>query len=407
MSAIHAQVSILAIGTELTTGQITNRNAAWISEKLVNLGAVVVLHETVADDRAAIAQALDRCSSVSRIIVVCGGLGPTTDDFTRECIADWLHSPLEFYEPTWTKIETRLTQLGVPVAPSNRQQAFYPKGSKVLNNPLGTADAFVCTHQDGHLYVLPGPPREIEAIWNENQLDEKLRKVLPPEITPSTLHTWSCLGVSEAHLGELTEKALEGSRFLTGYRAHRPYVEVKVWVPTLRSAESQSWFLKLESVIGKWVVGRNGEDLAQKLLNLLKNSKQYQSIDILEAGTAGTLTERLAPLLRKAENRDLALKVTVASEWQTPSNPADWVQEVLFHADENATLAIAGPDFDGAWHLGLKLGEKEFKDSIIFPLRPAPQLVTKPSAITGEFYDRSRAYAIEAALQRWASLMLR
>src|SRR2546423_11411812 len=123
------RASVLAIGTELTTGQITNRNAPWISERLVQLGVEVVLHETVADDRSAIEAALNRCSQVSRLIFVTGGLGPTTDDFTRECIAQWAGRKLHFYEESWKKIVTRLSRLGIPVAEANRQQCFLPHGS--------------------------------------------------------------------------------------------------------------------------------------------------------------------------------------------------------------------------------------------------------------------------------------
>src|SRR4051812_12548700 len=115
------KASILAVGTELTSGQITNRNAAWISEKLVDLGIHVVLHETVADDRPMIRGALDRCAQVSQLIFVTGGLGPTTDDFTREVIADWLGQKLEFHEDAWQKILTRLGVYGIPIAESNRQ----------------------------------------------------------------------------------------------------------------------------------------------------------------------------------------------------------------------------------------------------------------------------------------------
>src|SRR6478735_2622376 len=82
--------SILAIGTELTTGQISNTNASWLSARLVDLGYDVVLHETVADDRRMITDALNRCSALSRFLFVMGGLGPTTDDFTRDVIAQWV-----------------------------------------------------------------------------------------------------------------------------------------------------------------------------------------------------------------------------------------------------------------------------------------------------------------------------
>lgn len=412
MNTLANKASILAIGTELTTGQIINRNAAWISEKLVELGADIVLHETVADDRAAIALALDRCSSVSQLIFVCGGLGPTTDDFTRDCIAAWLKVPLEYYAPTWTKIENRLTRLGVPVASSNKQQAYYPLGSTVLTNPQGTADGFECRHLELKLWVLPGPPREIEAIWSENHLDEKIRALLPAQLNRSLLSTWSCMGVSEAQLGEITEKALEGSGFVTGYRAHRPYIEVKVWVPQDLETSSASWFAKLEAAIGKWVVTRKGEDLAVRLLAQIKSAREAKNsprnlpgnlnegIDILEAGTQGALSERLGAILRKTENKDFAPEFTFASEWERPADPEHWMREVLSQATEDTTLAIAGPSANGVWHIGIKLGQNQSQANVTFPFSVAP---LKSGALSGEFFDRSRSYAIEMAFQNWLS----
>src|SRR4051794_23818144 len=108
MNHLRGKASILAIGTELTTGQITNRNAAWISEQLVNLGAEVVLHEVVADEHQHIREALERCGKVSQLVFVTGGLGPTSDDFTRNVVAEWLGQPLEFDDPSWKRIVSRL-----------------------------------------------------------------------------------------------------------------------------------------------------------------------------------------------------------------------------------------------------------------------------------------------------------
>ena len=110
----QGKASILAVGTELTTGQITNRNAAWISERLTSLGVEVVLHETVPDERNRILHALQNCEQHSQFIFVTGGLGPTSDDFTREVIAQWLKKPLLFDPETWNQVTDRLKRIGIP-----------------------------------------------------------------------------------------------------------------------------------------------------------------------------------------------------------------------------------------------------------------------------------------------------
>jgi len=390
--SLAAKASVLAIGTELTTGQITNRNASWISQQLVNMGIDVVLHETVADDRAAISRALDRCWETSRLIFVSGGLGPTTDDFTRDVISEWLKAPLEFYEPSWIKIQNRLQQFGIPVAPSNRQQAFYPQGAEVLKNLQGTADGFSCrVESTGRMWVLPGPPREISAIWKGNDLPSMIARELPENVEPLELLTWECLGKSEAELGELTEAALAGSGFQTGYRAHRPYVEVKLWVPRSRLKESEKWITLLESAIGPWVVARNDDDLPKQLIALLKRA---EAIDIVDACSAGMLIERLGSHFRSPAGREVAQNLTVATEWEAVSSPSDWVRQVLSEADEEAlTLAVAGITSNGEWAVGLKENGRLYHEVLQSPLKGIKQDL--------ELLDRSRAFAVEFALKKW------
>jgi molybdenum cofactor synthesis domain-containing protein len=393
---LAVQASILAVGTELTTGQITNRNAAWLSERLVNLGIQVVLHETVPDDRPAILRALDRCWECSRLVFVCGGLGPTTDDFTREVIAQWLDRPLEFYEPSWTKIQTRLQKFGIPVAPSNRQQAFYPQGAEVLKNSHGTADAFSCRidreGEVGKIWVLPGPPREIEAVWKDNSVLDQIADELPEGIEPLKLLTWECLGKSEAELGEITEKAVAGSGLQTGYRAHRPYVEVKLWVPESQLASHERWIQQLDAAIRPWVVAKNGEDLGRQFVQLIQRADE---IDVLDACSAGFLMERLGPLLRSQSGRDAARNMTLVTEWDAVPSPTDWVSRVLSEADDEAlTLAIAGISLTGEWALGLKEYGRVHQETLQSPWKD-PELI-----------ERTRAYTVEFALKKWRDWLL-
>lgn len=379
--------SILAIGTELTTGQITNRNAAWISSKLTDFGVETVLHETVADDRAMILSALDRCRQVSSLIFVTGGLGPTTDDFTREVIADWLRKPLKFYEPSWTKIQARLTRFGIPVAESNRQQCFYPEGAQVIPNEQGTADAFTSPLESGQLWVLPGPPREVESVWNAAIQSQVHAQV--PHLKPLHLLTWQCIGKSEAELGEITERALAGSGLPTGYRAHRPYVEVKVWCTDEDMRMKSAALEALDRAIAPWVATKQGADLAARLLNLCAGTEELEIADSL---SGGILAERIGVLLREPTYSTRADAVIISTEWLVPANPLSWVEQALSDADPTTTtLAIAGFTSSGEWALGLSQeGGAKRAESLRTPYRGA------------ELLDRSRRYAVELALKRWS-----
>jgi nicotinamide-nucleotide amidase len=384
------KASILAIGTELTSGQITNRNAAWISERLVDLGVETVLHETVADDRAMIRVALDRCREVSQLVFVTGGLGPTTDDFTREVIADWLDKPLQFYEPSWKKIQERLTRFGIRVAESNRQQCFYPEGAQVIVNAQGTADAFTAplslSSGEGQLWVLPGPPREVEAVWTE-AIEAQVR-ARAPHLKPLKLLTWQCIGKSEAELGEITERALAGSGLQTGYRAHRPYVEIKVWC-TDEDMRTQAAALEaLDQAITPWVATRQGADLAARLLRLAAYADE---IEVADACSGGVLAERLGALLREPQYEEQAAATILMTEWLSPEDPLAWVEQALEDADASTlTLVIAGFTNDGEWAIGLRSeGGAPRTESSRTPYRGT------------ELMDRSRRYAVELALKRW------
>src|SRR5690606_23196805 len=117
--------------------------------------------------------ALDAATS-SDLVFITGGLGPTTDDFTREAISEWSGLSLEFRQQSWTKIQQRLTDRGISVAQSNRQQCFFPVGSTVFENSEGTADGFHLavsskSHARGsELLVLPGPPAEGKHLWESS-----------------------------------------------------------------------------------------------------------------------------------------------------------------------------------------------------------------------------------------------
>lgn len=283
--------SILAVGTEITTGEIINGNAAWISRQLVDLGYVVDLHISVADDRDAIQNALAQCSSMSTLIFVTGGLGPTTDDFTRDEIAKFIDRPLTWHEPSWQHILNRLSSLNTIVAESNKQQCWFPDGSEILSNPEGTAAGFSFFDQkrNAELIVLPGPPQEIAAIWRLH-LNDKLQSNVPAD-QKLILKRWITMGLSESKLGEIVEDTLKGSGLTTGYRSRIPYIDIKVWVPALREKEFLSlWSPKLETAVEKWLIGHDNDDLAQKALELCPPGIP---VYIFDYATCGLLASRL------------------------------------------------------------------------------------------------------------------
>ncbi len=388
------KAAILAVGTELTTGQIINRNASWLSEKITSLGIEVILHETVADDRPRIHEAITRCFHAAQWVFITGGLGPTTDDFTREVVSEWAELPLEFDEPSWNRIVARISSLGISVAESNRQQCYFPQGAEILANPEGTASGFTFLtskpEAEGRIWVLPGPPSEVAAIWTQGI--EKTLKTLHPKTIPIRLLTWQCMGKSEAELGEITEKALAGSGLQTGYRAHRPFVEIKVWCDPAAIEAKKPWLEQLQKVLAPWIMTVDGEDLAQRLLNRLEG---YDAVDLIDQATSGDLARRLGSLLRTPQYQHLAMNLTLLTEWKAIESSEPTIKNLLDEADpDTLTLALTGYSVDGRATIGLKLGAKTFETEIRSPY-PHPQWI-----------ERTRPYVLERALKIWSDWIL-
>lgn len=350
MSVFRA--TILAVGTELTTGQITNRNAAWIGDRLSRLGFSVTLQETVPDDRALILGALERCSRDSELLVITGGLGPTTDDFTRDVVADWAGRALEYHEPSWTKIIARLTDRGIRVSESNRRQCHYPAGAVVLDNAEGTADAFRLEVGDAGavpVVVLPGPPREGQHVWDRH-LDAWLRARFAG-LAPMRVERFHCLGVGEAILGEIVEKAVADSGVAgiqTGYRFSLPYVEVKLMLPaSIPPRDADAAIAQVASEIAPYAVARGDQDLARMFLDALAREKPAGLATVLDLGSDGALSARLLGELKRSEYHALAPHLELMSRFGIDSDPStlpDSSNDWLFALFPNGRAAIVGPD---------------------------------------------------------------
>jgi molybdenum cofactor synthesis domain-containing protein len=297
------RASILTIGTEVSTGQIVNSNAAWIADQLVNLKMNPVWHLTVPDDEREMIDALNLAAARSRLLFITGGLGPTADDITRQVVSRWWGDALEFQPGSWEKIIQRFQMLGIVPPESNKQQCFFPSQSRVLDNPAGTADAFYLQRKDLQVWVLPGPPEEIKAIWRSSIQKQLLE--LGRDSDAFRLFRWHLIGKSESAVGEIVEAAIAGSTLVSGYRPHAPYIEVKIWCRQSELALNQSWLDKLDAALNPWLIGRDDEDSIDRLL---QRFRAFSHIMVRDYGSSGAFTDRLGQAWRKMGNADLRLE---------------------------------------------------------------------------------------------------
>src|SRR3954466_7433496 len=162
----RARAAIVCIGTELTRGEINNTNATWLAERLTALGLGVSCIESVADDPAAIQRTLDQVSAHNRIVAATGGLGPTTDDITSATVASWLGVARVRDAQVLAGLEARLARAGRSLTASNSQQADFPEGAEILENPNGTAPGFGVQRGSCRLFFRPGVPREMKPMFD-------------------------------------------------------------------------------------------------------------------------------------------------------------------------------------------------------------------------------------------------
>lgn len=326
------KVSVLSTGTELTNGQTLNRNSAWISAELKKQGIDASLHITLPDNEQKILQAIDFCAAQSDVIFVTGGLGPTTDDFTRKVISTWTELPLEFSQSTWERIQQYLQNRGVTPRENQKQQCYFPQGSNILSNAAGTADGFICEkfHQIENqkrkitFIVLPGPPREIETLWKDH-LDLWLKQKTK-HIDFSVTQSWDTLGLPESEVDEIVWAALTELKkdfpMEVGFREHLPYIEVKLTYPKSVEFTAQVYVEKVNKALSHVTVLKNFEKADQLFIEIIKD----QSFAFYDFATGGALHQSLSSSLKKSKDW----------MWKQSKEPMD----SDFFSDEENFLAL-------------------------------------------------------------------
>lgn len=159
------KAEILAVGTEILLGDIINTNAQFISKELASLGIDVYRQEVIGDNEDRLLEAIKEIFYRSDILICTGGLGPTEDDLTKETICKYFNADLELHEESLEELKNYYKRLDRPMTESNLKQVYFPKESKVLSNPNGTAPGMILEKNDKVAVILPGPPREMKPMF--------------------------------------------------------------------------------------------------------------------------------------------------------------------------------------------------------------------------------------------------
>lgn len=260
------KAALIATGNEIVSGQILNSNTSWLANELSKEGLDIHFHMAVLDNKDDLLKSLQwlKGEGINHIFM-CGGLGPTRDDLTRQIVADFCEKDFDFYEPRWVELEENLKSRCITPRQGHKWQCYFPLGATHLINTVGTAWGFQTETKDKNLkiWTLPGPPNEFENVYL-NSIKPWLRDNIHNN---KTLITWQCFNTPESEVAHITEEALKGCTYEVGYRASPPITEVKLWVPNYE-VKNNKWCKALDNLYSEMLYSKNGFDYFNKVLSL-------------------------------------------------------------------------------------------------------------------------------------------
>jgi len=290
------QCGIVSIGNELITGQCVDTNAAWLSGRLVELGAEIVMHLTVGDDEARIADAIRRAMAGGDLVVVTGGLGPTGDDVTRAALASALNVGLLEDSDALSQIKGFFERLGRAMSESNRVQAQIPEGCETIRNDWGTAPGIHTQTGGVALFAIPGVPSEMRHMF-----DASVRPFVEAHSTGQSIlqRRLNCFGISESRVGELLSDLMsEGREPKVGTTACGAVISVRIIATGATRAEAASMAAadeaEIQSRLTMAVFGRDEETLPHAVGSML--AEAGLTIAVAESCTGGLLATYLTEM---------------------------------------------------------------------------------------------------------------
>ncbi len=291
----NVNAEIVAIGTEILLGEITDTNSVYIARVLRDMGINLYFMTSVGDNEQRIASAIRIAMSRADIVITCGGLGPTIDDMTRQAVAIATERGLTFHQNLLDSIAQRFAGFRVQMTENNRRQAYLPDGAVAIENPVGTAPAFAVEHQGKVIISLPGVPREMKFLMNEKVIPYLREKynLRGHIIKARVLKT---AGIGESALDEIIGKdALEKSNPTVGLAAHSGQVDVRITAKADTVEEADRMIAEVEADlrarIDPYVFAVDSGTVEQALGDRL--TEQGAKISVSETGISPVISGRL------------------------------------------------------------------------------------------------------------------
>ncbi len=312
---MNPRVELINTGTELLLGSVVNTHLKFLAEALFPLGLRIERQVTVPDG-AAIADALRETFGRTDIVLVTGGLGPTTDDLTRDVVAEMLGLEMIHDASVMTSIEERFIRRGLTIGDRVRLQALRPRESAVLRNEHGTAPGLHLSPKrlhsgvvSPHLFLLPGPPRELKPMFTDSVVP--ILRDLAPNGPFELKRNYRVAGLGESHVEELVGAELLALGLELGYCARPGEVDVRL-IGSPDALDRAAGIL-LEK-LGRHIVSSDERSLENVVIDLLAN--RSETLATAESCTGGHVADRLTNV-PGASQVFIAGFVTYANESKT------------------------------------------------------------------------------------------
>ncbi len=281
------KAEIISIGTEILLGEITDTNAAYIAGKLPFLGIDLYWVSQVGDNKARIIEVLQRAWNRSDIIFITGGLGPTADDVTRESIAEMLGEEMKTDPDLEKTLRGRFGRYGFDMPLSNLKQATIIPSAETIPNPAGTAPGWWVERDGRTLITMPGPPRELNVVWQET-VQPRLERQAESVLVPRTFKTF---GYSEGGAGEMVADMLAASNPTLGIYAKPDGIHLRLAAKAKTREEAEKMLVEGETRIREIMKGHiwgvDDETLESIVGNLLVD--KGLTLAVMEDASGGTL----------------------------------------------------------------------------------------------------------------------
>ncbi|MGZ6952168.1 MAG: competence/damage-inducible protein A [Acidimicrobiia bacterium] len=286
---------VLAIGTELLLGQIVDTNSSWIGEQLATVGIDTMEHRKVGDNLPRMIAALTEMLEKADAVIVCGGLGPTQDDVTREAIAAVMGVELELHEDLAEQIRAMFGARFRDMPLNNLRQAEIPAGAEAIPNPIGTAPGVRAEIDGKVVYAVPGVPYEMQRMVNEHILPDLLaRSGQSAVIVSRSLKTW---GQSESGLAEMIAHRVDAQTNPTIAFLARGIEGLVVRLTAKATTEAEARALieveeaELREILGALVFGIDEETIEHAALAACE--ARGWTLGVAESLTAGLIGSRI------------------------------------------------------------------------------------------------------------------